>query len=122
MKTGSVVRVCGVFALLYACSVLAQDPAVVNPATVQVKLDNDQVRVLEAVLKPGDKEQLHSHPAVVMYILSGGRIRNHTADGKSVESDLKEGQTLFREPVTHWAENIGTTTIRLILVELKTAH
>jgi hypothetical protein len=26
---------------------------------------------------------------------------------------------IYREPVTHWAENIGTTTIRLVLVELK---
>lgn len=122
MKTGSVARICAVFALLCSSSVLAQDPALVNPSTVQVKLDNDQVRVLEAVLKPGDKEQMHSHPAAVMYILSGGRIRNHTADGKSVESDLTAGQTVFREPVTHWAENIGTTTVHLILVELKTAH
>lgn len=122
MTIRPILRVCGFLALLWSFGALAQDPAVVNPATVQVKLDNDQVRVLEAVLKPGDKEQPHSHPAVVMYILSGGRIRNHTADGKSVESDLVAGQTLFREPVTHWAENIGTTTIHLILVELKTSH
>jgi len=26
---------------------------------------------------------------------------------------------LYREAVTHWAENIGNTTIRLELVELK---
>jgi hypothetical protein len=29
------------------------------------------------------------------------------------------GQTIYRDPLTHWAENIGTTTIRLLLVELK---
>jgi hypothetical protein len=29
------------------------------------------------------------------------------------------GATIFRNPVTHWAENIGSTTIRLELVELK---
>jgi hypothetical protein len=27
--------------------------------------------------------------------------------------------TAYRDPVTHWAENIGSTTIRLIVVELK---
>jgi hypothetical protein len=26
---------------------------------------------------------------------------------------------LYRDPVTHWAENVGNTTVRLILVELK---
>ena len=29
------------------------------------------------------------------------------------------GQTAYRDPVTHWAENIGKTTIHLIVVELK---
>ena len=52
-------------------------------------------------------------------VIEGGKVRNHLADGKVVESELATGQTLYREPTTHWAENIGTTTIRLILVELK---
>jgi hypothetical protein len=26
---------------------------------------------------------------------------------------------IYRDPVTHWAENTGDTTIHLILVELK---
>jgi len=29
------------------------------------------------------------------------------------------GQTTYRDATTHWAENVGTTTIRLIIVELK---
>jgi hypothetical protein len=33
---------------------------------------------------------------------------------------MKAGDTVYREPLTHWAENIGTTTLRLIVVELKT--
>jgi hypothetical protein len=28
---------------------------------------------------------------------------------------------MYREPITHWAENIGTTTMRLVVVELKDA-
>jgi len=106
--------------VLLGCSVAsAQDPAVVNAKTVRVELDNDRVRVLEAVLEPGEKEQLHSHPASVLHVIVGGKISNHTADGKTAEVELKSGETSYREPTTHWAENIGTTTIRLILVELK---
>ena len=97
----------------------AQDPAVVNAKTIRVKLENDRVRVLEAVLEPGAREQLHSHPAYVIYVIAGGKVRNHAADGKVTETELATGDTIYREPLTHWAENIGTTTIRLVLVELK---
>ena len=98
---------------------LAQDPAVVNPNNVQVTLENDRVRVLEATLRPGEKEQPHSHPACIMHILAGGRIRAHTVGGPTGEVEVATGETVYREPITHWAENIGTTTIRLIVVELK---
>ena len=100
---------------------VAQDPAVVNARTIQVELENDRVRVLEAVIKPGDKEQLHSHPAYVIHVLEGGKARSHGTDGKTADWEFVTGETLYREPVTHWAENIGTTTIHLILVELKDA-
>ncbi len=110
---------CGLLLLAGARAALAQDPAVVNAKTVRVKLENSHVRVLEATLQPGEKEQLHSHPAYVTYVITGGKIRNHSADGKTTESELKTGDTIYRDPLTHWAENIGTTTIHLILVELK---
>ena len=41
----------------------AQDPLAVNSNTIVLKLENSRVRVLEATLKPGDKEKTHSHPA-----------------------------------------------------------
>ena len=100
---------------------LAQDPAVVNAKTIRVKLENSRVRVFEAVLKPNDKEQLHSHPAYVIHVIAGGRIRSHGTDGKATEYELVTGDTLYRDPITHWAENIGSTTIHLVVVELKEA-
>jgi beta-alanine degradation protein BauB len=97
----------------------AQDAAVVNAKTIKVNLENDKVRVLEAELQPGDKEEMHSHPASVIYVVAGGKIRNHAADGKTTESTLATGSVIYRDPLTHWAENIGMTPIHLILVELK---
>jgi beta-alanine degradation protein BauB len=108
-----------VLILVMGSITFSQDPAVVNSQFITVKLDNDKVRVFEAVLRPGDKEQMHSHPASVMYIISGGTGLNHTPDGKTNEMLLKTGDVIYREPTTHWAENTGTTTIRLVLVELK---
>lgn len=112
----------GLLFALAPSAALAQDPAVVNAKTIQVKFENDRVRVLEAVLEPGDKEQWHSHPAYIFYVLEGGRMRGHAVDGKTSETELQAGQVFHREPLTHWAENIGTTTVRVLLVELKTAE
>jgi quercetin dioxygenase-like cupin family protein len=103
-----------------AGATLAQDPAVVNAKTLKVTLDNPRARVMEATLKPGDKEQMHSHPSYIVYVIEGGKVRNHSADGSTSESTFTPGQTIYRDPVTHWSENIGTTTIRTLVIELKT--
>lgn len=97
----------------------AQDPAVVNSKTIRVKFENDRVRVLEAILPPGIKEQVHSHPAYVIYVLEGGRYRNYAADGKITEGTFQTGDVIFRDPLTHAAENIGDKPMHMILVELK---
>lgn len=99
--------------------VSAQDPAVVNSKTIRVRFENDRVRVLEATLPPGVKEQVHSHPAYVIYVLEGGRYRNYASDGKTTEGELKAGEVLYRDPLTHAAENIGDKSMHMILVELK---
>jgi len=113
-----------IFAITVAFPILitrvsAQDPAVVNSKTIKVKFENDRVRVLEATLPPGAKEQVHSHPAYLIYVLEGGRYRNYASDGKITEGELKSGEVLFREPLTHAAENIGDKPLHMILVELK---
>jgi len=111
--------------LLVACfargdAASVQDPLVVNPKSISLKLENSRVRVLEATLKPGAKEQTHSHPAYVIYVIAGGKYRNHAEDGTVTEREFKTGEVIYREPIAHhWAENIGDTTIRLELVELK---
>src|SRR6266702_5882494 len=106
-------------ALIALVPAYAQDPAVVNSKTIHVKFENDRVRVLEATLPPGVKEQVHSHPAYVIYVLAGGRYRNYASDGKITEGTLQTGEVLYREPLTHAAENIGNKPLHMILVELK---
>ena len=103
----------------WAEAAYAQDPAVVNPKTIRVRFENDRVRVLEATLPAGIKEQVHSHPAYVIYVLQGGPYRNYASDGKITEGELKTGDVLFRDPLTHAAENTGDKPLHMILVELK---
>jgi len=110
----------GVFVQSDAKVIPSQDPAVVNAKTIALKLENSRVRVLEATLKPGDKENTHSHPAYVIYVIEGGKYRNHAADGTVTDGEFQTGDVIYRDPITkHWAENTGKTTIRLELVELK---
>lgn len=97
----------------------AQDAEKATPKVVKLKLENERVRVLEALSNPGDKENMHSHPANIVYVIEGGKLRITTSDGKTSEVEFKAGDTIWREPVTHAAENIGTTRFHAIIVELK---
>jgi quercetin dioxygenase-like cupin family protein len=95
------------------------DPAFVVPTDVSVRFENDSVRVIEALIPPGFKEKLHTHPPYVTYVLDGGNVRLHATDGTSRDAVLTPGQAYFTDKITHWAENIGTTTLHLILVEMR---
>ena len=106
-------------AALAAVAALAQDVVPLAPDQVKVVFENDRVRVLEAILPPGTKEQVHSHPAYVIYVLAGGRYRNYAADGKITEGTFQTGDVIYRDPLTHAAENIGDKPLHMILVELK---
>jgi quercetin dioxygenase-like cupin family protein len=97
----------------------AQDPALVNSKTMRVRFENDRVRVLEAILPPGTKEEVHSHPTYVIYVLAGGRYRNYAADGRITEGTFQTGDVIYRDLLTHAAENIGDKPMHFILVELK---
>ncbi len=90
-----------------------------TPSVVKLRFENDKVRVLETISNPGDREQLHSHPANVVYVVAGGRLRITGSDGRASEVDFKTGDTFWREPVTHSAENTGGTQLHAIIVELK---
>ena len=98
---------------------MAQDLAKVAPDNVKVIVDNDRVRVLEVLDKPGEKEPMHSHPAYVAVFLSATRVKVTTPDGKTVEKDRKAGEVSWSEATTHALENIGTADQHVIVIELK---
>src|ERR1700720_3585837 len=88
----------------------AQDPVKTSPQYYKVPLENDQVRVLEYRLKAGEKEPMHSHPAGVVYVLSGAKLKFSYPDGRTEErAAATTGETIWREPTTHAVENVGDT-------------
>jgi quinol monooxygenase YgiN/quercetin dioxygenase-like cupin family protein len=97
-----------------------QDPLTLYPENYKVLVENDRVRVLDFKLKQGAKEKSHMHPAHVVYVLTGFKIRFTFPDGKTAIRETKTGDVLFSEATIHASENIGTTDAHGILVELKT--
>ena len=96
-----------------------QDALSVKDDKIHLRLENDRVRVLERTLSPGEREIAHSHPAYLIHVLKGGRLRDHNANGKVTEMEVKDGDVLYVNPKTHWAENIGATVIHVVVIELK---
>jgi quercetin dioxygenase-like cupin family protein len=93
--------------------------AKVAPKYTKVLVDNDQVRVMEVWLKPGESLPMHSHPATVVYFVTSGKVKTTTADGKVTEAERKAGDAMYNEPVTHTNENVGTAPAKVVVVELK---
>jgi quercetin dioxygenase-like cupin family protein len=118
-RVGSVLLVLGASAGLACGMARAQDVVQVAGDSHSVLIDNARVRVLSVTIKPGQKAPMHSHPANVSYVISGARLRITTPDGKSVEKEAKSGATTWSEATTHEVENIGTTELKQVQIELK---
>lgn len=99
---------------------VTQDAAQLAPQMYKVILDNDKVRVTDYHIQPGDKEPMHSHPTgVVVYYFTDAKMRVTFPDGKTATGSNKAGDVLWRDPVTHSAQNVGDSEVRSLLVEPK---
>jgi hypothetical protein len=65
------------------------------------------------------RRQCTSHPGYVVYFFGPGRLGVTFGDGKTTESTVTEGEVVVRDPLSHAVENIGTTEVHALLVELK---
>jgi quercetin dioxygenase-like cupin family protein len=97
----------------------AQDPVKQSPQYYKVLLENDQVRVLEYRLKPGEREPMHTHTAGVLYIFGDAKMKTTYPDGRIEETTGGAGEAHWRNPVTHALENIGKTEAHALAVEMK---
>jgi quercetin dioxygenase-like cupin family protein len=108
------------FAFAFSSGVMSQQDAVkLSPQYYKVLLDNDQVRVIEYRLKPGEKEITHSHPAGVLYGFGDAKLKVTYPDGRTEEIAATGGEAHWRGPVTHALENTGNTEAHALVVEPK---
>lgn len=88
-------------------------------------LENDHIRVFESRLEPGERAPFHIHDRTYFWtVVDAGRGLQHFPDGTQTTTDYRLGETTYRHhtpenPLIHDLENIGTTTLRFVTVELK---
>jgi quercetin dioxygenase-like cupin family protein len=93
----------------------------------RVLLENDRVRVLDALVKPGETVPLHTHkwPSAVYIISSDDFIRldangSVVADSRKMDINSEPGTVIWLPPLeTHSVRNVGEKETRAIVFELK---
>ena len=98
------------------------DPVVTNPEFYRVIFENERVRVLEYLDRPGDETLPQRHPDSVMFTLTAFRRRlsgGPAAGGRSGDVELPEGVARWLPAQEHSGFNIGETATHTIFVELK---
>ena len=99
---------------------LIDDIVKLSPDVHQVVFENDVIRVLEVTVKAGAKVPMHTNPENVNYIVKAGTLRLIEPDGSSGDITLTERQVIPAPVGRHAVENVGTTEVRTICIELKT--
>ena len=92
-----------------------------------VRFENDEVRVLETRIGPGETTPVHTHrwPSV-LYVVTTAHFVRRDGDG-GILSDSRESDTLPDEgacfPIPalppHTVQNVGASEIRMLNLELK---
>jgi len=101
---------------------LAQDAAKTEPRSYTVLFENEKVRVLQYVARPGHGvcgTGRHSHPDHVTVTLTPAKVKVTKEDGKIRINEIPAGAAFFEAASTHSAENIGGSGSRMVLIEMK---
>jgi hypothetical protein len=104
--------------------------AMIAAASSHRKLfENDQVRYLEVIIRPGEFVPVHTHRwCSVIYVQSTGDFIRRDGEGRVLFDSRKAG-ALPKTPAVEWVgplpphsiENVGTSVVHLLTVELKHA-
>jgi quercetin dioxygenase-like cupin family protein len=103
-----------------AAMALAADIMPATSGNVKELLNNDRVRVVEAVRPPGTIVPMHTHPPYLAYFFDAWKGRLTSPDGKITEKEFPAGKLLWApKGKTHALEVIGTTDQHVLVIELK---
>ncbi len=111
--------------VLYCASAMAfavagSSPLLAAEATQKVLAENEKLKVIDVMQKPGDTGPMASRLGLVVHWVSGGTVERTYADGTKEVMNRKSGETaLITEKRPYSVKNVGKTTTHLIEVQLK---
>jgi quercetin dioxygenase-like cupin family protein len=112
----------GILLILGSCGQqqekVTEDVVGTHQDNTTVKFENDYVKMVEFMLKPGDIIPLHKGVPRVVYALSDYKIKWTEGDQVS-EKEWKKGDVHWHSAVEHAVENIGDTDANYIVVSRK---
>jgi hypothetical protein len=89
---------------------------------VRMLMENRDVRVYEVTIAAGFKEPgFHKHVVpYVFYVLNAGRANVRPEHGDATLVDYRLGDVGYGEVENHAVDNVGSSDIRVLIVDLKT--
>jgi len=95
-----------------------KDAAKIAPNEYKVAADTMGIRVLQINYRPGESSAMHSHPDQALYVLEGSKAEFTDKDCKKMVMEFHKGMAMVIPGATHSVKNVGTTTMKAILVEV----
>jgi len=92
-----------------------------SPDVYSVLAENEAMRVIFGVWEPGERDKWHGHPPSSVYYVTDCHVRAFFPDGSQRDLQRQKGKTRARNRavVAHSIQNIGTTTCRIVMTEIK---
>jgi len=115
----AILALLGVSGFLSAATVDKSDALLAAPSVYKLAFENERIRVLSFATEPGQKWSLHSHPDSVAISLSEYSVRNIIPGQAPTERHSKLGDLRWIPATAHMGENMGSTEMRGLIVELK---
>jgi beta-alanine degradation protein BauB len=96
-----------------------KDPVKVSPGNYKIVLQSTRMRLLVATWEPGESDELHGHPPIVVYALTDVDGLSTGETGKQKPVKLRAGASFFQNPEkAHSFKNVGSQSASMLLLEL----
>ena len=123
MKLTILITIClGIILFVGGCGQqqekITEDTVTSQTTTETVQFENDYVKMVEFILKPGAIIPLHKGQPRAIYALSDYKIKWTEGDQVS-EKEWKKGDVHWHDAIEHAVENIGDTDASYIVVTRK---
>jgi len=111
------------FIVALSASIYAQDSMeATSTPSMKTILNNEKVKVIQIEYAPGQVAPMNYYPEHVAYVVNGGKMEM-TEKGKEAKvMDLNDGDAMYMAASTDMFKNVGNTTVKLVVTEMKSGH